>query len=146
MTVRGTSEADRAVSATVRYGAADIDNVLARLSPEQLDELPFGAIKVDRRGTILLYNKAESLISGRDPQRVIGKNFFRDIAPCTNRPEFLGRFVAGLLSGKLDVRFEYFFDFKMAPAKVSVHLRRSYFDDTVWILVERIASAKDPEA
>jgi len=124
------------------YDPLDIDNALSRMAAEEIDRLPFGVIKVDRKGKILLYNAAEGLISGRDPARVVGRNFFREIAPCTNRAEFLGRFVEGLKSGKLDTQFKYLFDFRMKPTMVSVHLRSSYHDDNVWIVIqaERLAT------
>ncbi len=120
----------------VLYERRDIDNALSEMTPAQIDALPFGVIKVDRKGKILLYNATEGLISGRDPARVVGRNFFREIAPCTNRAEFLGRFVEGLKTGKLDTRFKYLFDFRMNPTIVSVHLRNSYHDDNVWIVIQ----------
>ena len=70
------------------------------------------------------------------PVNMVGRNFFRDIAPCTSRREFLGRFAAGVKSGRLDVTFSYLFDFKMKPRHVTVHLKKSYYDQNYWILVE----------
>ena len=57
---------------------------ITRMSEEQLDALPFGAIRLDMTGKILTYNMTESKLTGRDPKRVIGRNFFTDVAPCTN--------------------------------------------------------------
>lgn len=118
------------------YDPLNIDNVLSQMAPDEIDRLPFGVIKVDRKGKILVYNAAEGMISGRDPSRVVGRNFFREIAPCTNRAEFLGRFVEGLKTGKLDAQFKYLFDFRMRPTMVSVHLRSSYDDENVWIVIQ----------
>lgn len=118
------------------YDPLDIDNVLSQMAPDEINSLPFGVIKVDRKGKILVYNAAEGMISGRDPARVVGRNFFREIAPCTNRAGFLGRFVEGLKTGKLDTQFKYLFDFRMRPTMVSVHLRSSYHDDNVWIVIQ----------
>lgn len=61
--------------------AVDLDD----LSSDQLDALPFGAIKVDGRGRIELYNAAESRLSGRAVETVIGRDFFREVAPCTHQ-------------------------------------------------------------
>ena len=68
----------------VGFGKDDIDNVLAKLTAREVDQLAFGAVQLDGKGTILQYNAAEASITGRDPKAVIGKNFFRDVAPCTS--------------------------------------------------------------
>lgn len=57
---------------------------ITRMLPHELDALPFGAIRLDKDGTILSYNMTESKLTGRDPKKVIGRNFFEDVAPCTN--------------------------------------------------------------
>lgn len=111
-----------------------------RMSPEELDELPFGAIRLDRDGKILKYNMTESKLTGRDPKRVIGRNFFTDVAPCTNVQSFAGRFREGVAKGDLHAIFPYRFDFEMAPRDVTVTLFYSQQTDTAWVFV-REASA-----
>jgi photoactive yellow protein len=118
------------------YDIADMNNALATMSAEEIDWLPFGVIKVDRKGTILLYNAAEGRQAGFDPARVVGRNFFRDIAPCTNRQEFIGRFLDCVRTGRFDITFRYQFSFPTQPVTVTVHLRNSLFDDAVWILID----------
>ncbi len=53
---------------------------------EDIDALPFGVIVVDRQGTILEYNAYESALTGFARERVLERNFFRDVAPCTALP------------------------------------------------------------
>jgi photoactive yellow protein len=106
-----------------------------RMSPEELDELPFGAIRLDRDGTILKYNMTESKLTGRDPKRVIGRNFFTDVAPCTNVQSFAGRFREGIAKGDMHVIFPYRFDFEMAPRDVTVTLFYSQQTETAWVFV-----------
>ncbi len=118
------------------YGVRDVRNALATMPAAEIDRLPFGVIKVDRKGTILLYNATEGRLAGFDPASVVGRNFFRDIAPCTNRPEFLGRFLQGVKAGRFDVTFRYVFRLRGVPIAVTVNLRSSYFDEAVWILVD----------
>ena len=122
----------------VRFGQQDIDNALQRMSDNDLDGLAFGAIKLDGKGTILQYNAAEGAITGRDPGEVVGKNFFTEVAPCTNQPDFYGRFQNGVESGELNDLFEYTFDYKMAPTKVKVHMKKAITDDTYWVFVKRL--------
>jgi photoactive yellow protein len=117
--------------------ADELDNVLARMNPKEIEGLAFGAIQLDANGKILFYNAAEGQITGRDPKDVLGKNFFRDVAPCTNSPKFSGVFKAGVAAGNLDTMFEYIFDYKMKPTKVRVHLKKALSGDTYWVIVRR---------
>jgi photoactive yellow protein len=106
-----------------------------RMSTEELDALPFGAIRLDKDGKILAYNMTESKLTGRDPKRVIGRNFFTDVAPCTNVQTFAGRFREGVAKGDMHVIFPYRFDFEMAPRDVTVTLFYSQQTSTAWVFV-----------
>ncbi|HEY9218806.1 MAG TPA: photoactive yellow protein [Phenylobacterium sp.] len=122
----------------VSFGQDDIENVLAKKSAAEIDQLAFGAIQLDRMGTVLSYNVMEAQITGRDPSQVIGRNFFTEVAPCTNRPEFRGEFDKGVRLGNLGVMFEYTFAYKMAPTKVKVHMKKALSGDTYWVFVKRL--------
>jgi photoactive yellow protein len=63
---------------------------LSHVPPEVLDALPYGAIQLTGDGVITAYSRAESQLSGLSPERVIGKNFFRQVAPCTAVQDFQG--------------------------------------------------------
>ena len=106
-----------------------------RMNVEELDALPFGAIRLDKSGKILSYNMTESKLTGRDPKRVIGRNFFTDVAPCTNVQAFAGRFREGVAKGEMHVIFPYRFDFEMAPRDVTVTLFWSQQTETAWVFV-----------
>ncbi len=122
----------------VAFGKDDVENVLAQMSNQELDELTFGAIQLDAQGKILSFNATEASITGQDQKAVIGQNFFRDVAPCTDTPKFRGAFDAGVKAGKLSTMFEYVFDHKMTPTKVKVHMKTSILGDSYWIFVKRI--------
>jgi hypothetical protein len=59
-------------------------NELRGMSRDEFDCLPFGAILLDREGNVRAYNRWESRMSRREPDKVVGKNFFLEIAPCTH--------------------------------------------------------------
>lgn len=61
------------------------------LSQEQLDSLPMGVIELDREAIVRRYNVAEARAAGLDQQRVVGRHFFAEVAPCTSVQEFRGR-------------------------------------------------------
>lgn len=112
----------------------DLESI-ARMKEEELDALPFGAIRLDDDGTVRSYNLTESKLTGRDKQRVIGRNFFTEVAPCTNVQEFAGRFRDGIARKELHAIFPYRFDFKMAPRDVTVTLFYSKQTATAWVFV-----------
>jgi photoactive yellow protein len=122
----------------IRFGSRDLDLQLPNMSQENLDNLSFGAVELDRNGKILRYNKAEGNITGRDPKATLGKNFFREVAPCTNSPEFYGKFEDGVKRGSLNTLFEYTFDHEMRPTKVKVQMKKDPQKETYWIFVKRI--------
>jgi len=122
----------------IKFDSSDIDNKLSSMSTADLDKLAFGAVELDRNGRILRYNSAEGDITGRNPKDTIGKSFFKDVAPCTNSPEFFGRFEDGVKKGNLNTMFEYTFDYKMRPTKVKIQMKKDPGKESYWIFVKRI--------
>lgn len=112
----------------------DLERV-GEMNEQELDGLPFGAIRLDKDGKVLSYNAAEGRITGRDPKKVIGRNFFNEVAPCTNVQAFAGRFREGVARKEMHVIFPYRFDFEMAPRDVSVTLFYSKQTDSAWVFV-----------
>lgn len=113
---------------------AEIERI-ERLSPEELDRLPFGAIRLDAQGNILAYNRAESALSGRGKESVLGKSFFTEVAPCTNVKSFGGKFREGVAAKRLHTVFPFIFDHEMDPRNVWVTLFYSLETDTAWVFV-----------
>ena len=115
-------------------------DVLARLGSltrQDVDALDHGAIKLDDDGTILLYNRYESELSGLDPARTEGRKFFTQVAPCTNNRLFYGRFREGIEDNELSVEFSYTFTYRMRPTLVRIMLRRDPDTRTTWVFVRR---------
>lgn len=99
----------------------DDPNLLAWLdaaSAETLDRAPFGIVGMDPSAIVVSYNLFESRLSGLTPERVLGRNFFLDVAPCSNNFMVAQRFED---EARLDETVPYVFTFKMRPR--SVHLR-----------------------
>ena len=109
---------------------------LAEMSKEELDALPYGAIRLSPYGTVLSYNATEARLAGRVPEQVLGRNFFLDVAPCTDVQEFHGRFMT-LVCGGRSIFHEFSFDFSFEPPlRVHITFLRDRGDDSVWVLVE----------
>lgn len=111
-------------------------NELAKMTPDQLDQLPYGVIELSANGTILSYNAGESEISGRKPEKVIGRNFFTEVAPCTDVREFYGRFLDLIEHRAVNHEFEFTFSFAV-PTKVFITMLYEQHENTVWVMVNR---------
>ncbi len=112
---------------------------VAKMRPEEVDALPFGAIVIDASGTIIRYNQFEARLSKLDAKRVIGKNFFRDIAPCTAVQAFEGRMREFIASEEqYRVTFDYRFNFPHGVADVEISFMKLPSDDTILIAVDRL--------
>ena len=101
----------------------------------ELDKLPFGAIQLDPEGKVLRFNFYESKLSNLSKDEVIGRNFFKEVAPCTDVRDFHGRFQEGVKRKQLLAKFNYHFAFKQNPRDVQVTLFYSDLNDTVWVFV-----------
>lgn len=109
---------------------------LGTLTQSEADAAPFGIVKVDQNGKILLYNKYESELANVPIQTAVGKNFFTEVAICTNNRIFYGRFKEGMVTGDLDIAFNYVFTYKMKPTNVVIHLYHDQSSDSNWIFVK----------
>lgn len=108
-------------------------------SDEELDAQPFGIICLDAAGKVLRYNLAEARLARLDRNQVVGRNFFKEIAPCTQRPEFQGRFADFVLDPEAarTLRFEYLFDFKFGAQQVEVELVRTAQPGRFYLCINR---------
>jgi photoactive yellow protein len=118
-------------------------DLIDRLSPGEVEALPFGAIRLDSEGKILSYNAAEAKLADRDPKKVVGKNFFTEVAPCTNVQEFAGRFHEGFAAKDLNAVFPYRFLFPTGHIDVWVRLFYSQSTGSAWVFVSQQADGTD---
>ena len=113
---------------------------LSALSAAEIDALPFGYIGVSPDGTIRKYNRYEADLARKDPQQVLGRNFFREVAPCTQVREFEGRFrelVDGAAAGPT-LTFDFEFRFRHGTQKVRIGFVRSPLQSEVIVTVNRL--------
>lgn len=98
----------------------NLAEVLPRIN--DINVLPFGVVKMDLTGKVLEYNMAEAELTGTDPNWAVGKNFFKEVATCTNTPAFYGTFAEGVKKGFLNAVFNYSFTHCEVPVRVRVHM------------------------
>lgn len=115
------------------------ESLLTRLNSvnqAEIDSFPFGIVKVDPNGKILMYNKYESELAKVPISMAVGRNFFTEVAICTNNRIFYGRFKEGMDKGELDVVFNYVFTYNMKPTNVITHLYHDKSSGTNWVFVK----------
>ena len=108
---------------------------LAQLTRTQADAQRFGVVQVTDEGVVKLYNRWESELAGVAVAAAEGRNFFTQVAPCTNNRLVLGKFKDGVAKGALDTEFNYTFTYKMKPTNVAIRLYRHAATGTNWVFV-----------
>lgn len=112
---------DEAMTDTV----VDTIERIASMTQEEVDDLPYGFVVLDEAGTILLYNRYEARMSRIPPERVIGRGFFTEVAPCTRVDAFQGRFRALLADPARQAdSFAFRFHFLHGAQDVIIRLTR----------------------
>ena len=107
---------------------------LESMSAQMLDELAFGVVRMCPDGEVVDYNLCESKMAGLSKERVLARNFFSEIAPCTNNYMIAERF---LNEPELDATLDYIFTLRMKPTAVKLRLLRSAIADHIYLLAKR---------
>ncbi len=117
------------------------------LSQEQLDALPIGVIELDRSGVVRRYNATEARAAGLDAQRVVGRHFFTEVAPCTSVQGFRGR-CEQMLQSPHSQRDELDFVFRFRTGDRLAHLVFSWDPNAgrLTILVDLMGDEADHAA
>lgn len=107
---------------------------LTKLNPAEFDALPFGMIQLDAAGMVKAYNAWEARLARREAKDVIGKNFFTDVAPCTNVASFRGKLDELAQHGEKTYIFDYDFLFPWGTRRVRIRFVVESSDER-WVLV-----------
>jgi len=99
-----------------------------------LDALSFGVVRMAADGTVLHYSQWESRASGIPPEKVLGRHFFSQVAPCCDNYMVSGRFAE---EPRLDAIIPYVFTLRMRPTPVRLRLLRQPGAGQQYVLIER---------
>ncbi len=114
-----------------RLSPRDLARV-ADLAPQQLDSLPFGAMRVDAQGRITSFNAYEGRASRNAHEDVVGRRF-ADLAPCVMVRGFAERIAEGVARGALDEELHFVFPYYGAQCVASVRLWLDPGSREVWL-------------
>ncbi|USU18845.1 phosphonate transporter [Paraburkholderia fungorum] len=107
---------------------------LAGLGAEEVDAFSFGVIGFAPDAIVTVYNATESKNAGLSPQRVLGKHFFEEVAPCMNNFMVAQRFDD---ADELDEIIPYVLTLRMRPTPVRLRLLKAPGCATRFVLIER---------
>ena len=123
--------------------AHDSDIDLDALAPDAIDRLDQGVIGLDAAGAIVAFSEGASALSGFAREAVLGRDYFRDVMPGANVPNFRGRFLAGARRGALDERFDYVFGRVPQPLRARIHMRHGTMaggPPVTWLTIDPLES------
>ncbi|MEW6347130.1 MAG: phosphonate transporter [Paraburkholderia sp.] len=107
---------------------------LVESAVERLDEMLFGVIGFKSDAIVTIYNATESRNAGLRPQRVLGKHFFGEVAPCMNNFMVAQRFED---EDVLDDIVPYVLTLRMRPTPVRLRLLKAPDCEIRFVLIER---------
>jgi photoactive yellow protein len=118
------------------FDQPDLARVVEALPVLGLDNLPFGAIRLDAEGEVRVYSGAERRLSGSGDRPRLGLHFFREVAPCMDTPRYRGRIERAMAEGRLDIEFGWTGDFGDAERSLRVRVQ-SATGGGCWIFMKR---------
>ena len=93
------------------------------LDADQIDALPFGAIRLDAARHVTFYSQAERRLSGSCDAPRLGLDFFHDIAPRMNNDHYRDRIDQAMARGTLDLEFTHIGDFEDRDRELTVRVQ-----------------------
>ena len=116
------------------FSEPNLIDALELLSEAELDALDFGVIKMSADGRVVGYNRYESDAAGLSRERVLTRNFFTQVGPCTDNALVAGRFRDAI---ELDAQFDYVFTLRMKHTPVRLRLLKAARAASMYLLVQR---------
>lgn len=104
---------------------------LPHLPSDEIDQFDFGVVEMNHQGKVLRYNATESRYSGLAADRVVGRHFFTEVAPCSNNRKVAHRFN----EPALDETIAYTFALRMKPIPVTLRMIKTPGSATMYLLV-----------
>lgn len=122
----------------MRFDDAGLYDDLLHATDDALHAIDFGIVALDEDHRTVFYNHAESALSGVSSERVLGRHFFSEVAPCTNNFMVAQRFEQ---ESALDATIDYVFTLRMKPTAVRLRMLRRPGAARQFLLVQRIVHA-----
>lgn len=123
----------------LRFEEPSVHARLSSASRESKDAAGFGIIQLSAEGDVTFYNRHESLQSGLSVEKVVGRSFFTEVAPCMNNFMVAHKFSQ---PAELDEVLDYVFTLRLRPTKVKLRLLMSAQLPERYVLVQRFQNER----
>ena len=120
---------------TINFSDENLYTKLECLNTNALNEFDFGVVRMDPKGTVISYNKYEADLATLSQEEVIGKNFFTQIAPCTNNFLVAAKYLEA--PEKRDKIISYIFTYRIKPTQVKLRLLVEPEMENQYLLVKK---------
>ena len=122
----------------LRFDEDDLGASLDRLSDAEIDQLSFGVLLVNSQGEVKKYSGVEAEQSGYGHGRSpVGCDFFAELAPCMDTPDFRGRIEAARQKGTVDIEFGHTGDYSDRSRHFRIRVISSWRYDGFWHVHDR---------
>jgi photoactive yellow protein len=101
-----------------------------------LDDLPYGVIGLSTDGLVRIYNATESKLAGLPAIKVVGGNFFNNIAQCMNNFMVAQRFID---EPEIDTTIDFVLTLRMRRTPVKLRLLQGKAAALHFILIHRVS-------
>lgn len=129
---------------TIDLAADELHSWLDEANDEELDQLPFGVVGIDREGRTCRYNQFEANLALFQPSEVIGRAFFGEIGRCMDNAMVAGRIAQAVQRNEpLDASLDYVIAFRSAKTKARLRLLHAPSSPTSYLLLERLGEAAE---
>lgn len=119
----------------ISFSDENVLHLLENASAREIDQYDFGVVKMDAEGRVKTYNKYESELASIPQEDAIGKNFFTQIAPCTNNFLVAAKYLEH--PQKRDEVLDYVFTYRISPTPVQLRLLVDPESDNQYLLVKK---------
>ena len=118
----------------VDFDVPDLAARIESISQFELDNLPFGVIRLDRDGIVQFYSATEARQSGYG-QKPLGQNFFQ-VSRCFGSDDFRGRIERAQADGPVDLEIGWVGDFSDPSRELRIRVQSSR-NGGLWLFIER---------
>ncbi len=119
---------------TIDFDAPDLAARIEQLSQFDIDNLPFGVIRLDREGTVLFYSATEARLSGYGTTP-LGHNLF-EVSRCATREDFRERVMKAMERDAVDLELGWRGDAGDPHRELRIRVQ-SARQGGVWLFIER---------
>jgi photoactive yellow protein len=120
--------------ATIDFDAPDLAALIESLSQFDIDNLPFGVIRLDREGTVLFYSATEARLSGYG-MSPLGRNLF-DVSRCAAREDFRERVMKAMESDAANLELGWRGDANDPRRELRIRVQTAR-QGGVWLFIDR---------